>query len=94
MMPLGSKLASPRESQFQNIGTKTENFKILLSETIRCRGLIFGMLHLLVDLYKDCSYDAPKVKTGPAPGVTSSKHRNKEGKLQNSSSLKLENAEL
>ena len=52
------------------------------------------MKHLLVDLYKDCSYDAPKVKTGPAPGVTSSKHRNKQGKLQNSSSLKLESAEL
>ena len=51
------------------------------------------MKHLLVDVYQDCSYDAPKVKTGPAPGVTSSKHRNKQGKLQNSS-LKLESAEL
>ena len=61
-----------------------------------------------MDLYKDCSYDAPKVKTGPAPGVTtgpargwgglggftSLKHRDKEGKLQNFSSLKLEGAEL
>ena len=41
-----------------------------------------------MDLYQDCSYDAPGVKTGPAPGVgggggvTSSKHRNKEGKFQ------------
>ena len=43
---------------------------------------------------QSCSYDAPRVKTGPAPGVTSSKHRNKQGKLQNSSSLKLESAEL
>ena len=43
-----------------------------------------------MDLYIDCSYDAPKVKTSPAPGVTSSKHRNKQGKLQNFSSLKLE----
>ena len=94
MMPLGSKLTSPSESQVQNIGTKMENFKILLSETRRCRGLIFGMWHLLVDLYKNCSCDAPKVKTGPAAGVTSSKHRNKQGKLQNSSSLKLESTEL
>ena len=29
------------------------------------------MLHLLVDLYEVCSYDAPGVKTGPATGVTS-----------------------
>ena len=41
------------------------------------------MKHLLVDLYQDCSYDAPGVKTGLAPGVTSSKQRNKDGKLQN-----------
>ena len=27
------------------------------------------------------SYDAPRVKTGPAVGVTSLQHRNKEGKL-------------
>ena len=26
------------------------------------------MQYLLVDLYQDCSYDAPVVKTGPAPG--------------------------
>ena len=57
------------------------------------------MYHLLVDLYQDCSYDAPGVKTGLAPGgwgggVTILKHRDKEGKLQNFSSLKLEGAEL
>ena len=52
------------------------------------------MKHLLVDLYQDCSYDAPGVKTGVAPGVTSSKRRNKDGKLQNSSFLKLEGAEV
>ena len=52
------------------------------------------MKHFLVDFYQDCSYDAPKVKTGPALGVTNSKHRNKQGKLQNSSSLKLESTEL
>ena len=47
------------------------------------RTLIFGMQHLLVDFYQDCSYDAPGVKTGPALGVTSLKHTsmNKEGKL-------------
>ena len=47
-----------------------------------------------MDLYQDCSYDAPGVKTGLAPGVTSSKYRNKNGKLQNSSFLKLEGAEV
>ena len=52
------------------------------------------MKHLLVDLHQDCSYDAPGVKTGLTPGITSSKHRDKEGKLQNSSSLKLESTEL
>ena len=52
------------------------------------------MKHLLVDMYQDCSYDAPGVKTGLAPGVTSSKHRNKDDKLQNSSSLKLGSTEL
>ena len=39
------------------------------------------MKHLLVDLYQDCSHDAAWVKLGPTPGVTSLKHRNKEGKL-------------
>ena len=53
-----------------------------------------------MDRYQDCSYDAPGVKTGPTGrggvggGVTSSKHRNKDGKLKNSSFLKLEGAEL
>ena len=72
---------------------KKENLKFF-SETRKCRGVIFGMKHLLVDLYQDCSYDAPGVKTGLAPGVTSSKHWNKDGKLQNSSFLKLEGAEV
>ena len=41
-----------------------------------------------MDFYQGCSYDAPGVKLGPAPGVTSLKHRNKEEKLKNSSSVK------
>ena len=45
--------------------------KLFFSETRKCRALIFGMKHLLVDVYQDCSYDTTKVKTGPAPGVTS-----------------------
>ena len=72
-----------------NIQTRRKILKLFFSETRKCRALIFGMKHLLVDLYQDCSYDAPGVKTGLAPGVTSSKHRNKHGKLQNFSSLKL-----
>ena len=52
------------------------------------------MKHLLVDFYQDCSYDAPRVKTGPTPGVTSLKHRNKEGKYFKILFLKLEGADL
>ena len=47
-----------------------------------------------MDLYQDCSYDAPGVKTGLTPGDTILKHRNKDEKHQNSSFLKLEGAEL
>ena len=55
-----------------NIGRKKENSKCFFSETGRRRALIFGILHFLVDFYKVCSYDAPGVKTGPAPVVTCS----------------------
>ena len=109
MMPLGSRLTRPQGgSQVQNMGgggggggchkfetweQRRKTLEFFFSETRRCRALIFGMKHLLVDLYQDCSYDAPGVKTDPAPGVTSSKqggggesvtslkHGNKEGKL-------------
>ena len=62
-------------------GKKMKSLKIFFSETRRRRALIFGMWHLLVDLYQVYSNDAPGVKTGPAPGVTSLKHSNKQGKL-------------
>ena len=94
-MPLGSKLAPPRGGhKFETYEQRRKTLKFFFSETRKCRALIFGMKHLLVDMYLDCTYDAPAVKTGLAPGVTSSKHRNKDGKLQNSSSLKIESAEL
>ena len=95
MMPLGSKLAPPRGGhKFETYEQRRKTLKFFFSETRKCRALIFGMKHLLVDLYQDISYDAPGVKTGLAPGVTISKHRNKDGKLQNSSFLKLEGAEV
>ena len=72
----------PGGSQVRNKGTKKENFEFFFSETRKGRALIFGMNHLLVDFYQDCSYDAPGVKTDLAPGVTSPKHKNKEGKLK------------
>ena len=104
MMPLGSKLA-PAPGGVGGVGgggvtspkhknKEEKTLKFFFSETRKCRALIFGMKHLLVDLYQDCSYDAPGVKTGLAPGVTILKHRNKDGKLHNSSFLKLEGAEL
>ena len=101
MMPLGSKLAPLRGGgggvgghKFETQEQRRKTLKFFFSETRRHRALIFGMKHFLVDLYQDCSYDAPGVKTGLAPGVTISKHRNKDGKLQNSSFLKLEGAEV
>ena len=60
---------------------RKKTLKTFFSETRRCRALIFGMEHLLVDLYQVCSYDARGVKTGPTQGVTSLKHSNKEGQL-------------
>ena len=50
------------------------------------------MWYLLMDLNQVCTYDAPGVKW-PCPWGHK-EHRNKEGKLQNSSSLKLEGVDL
>ena len=55
-----------------------------------------------MNFYQVCSNDPPWVKTGPSwgggggggGGVDKLEHRNKEGKLQNSSSLKLEGLDL
>ena len=80
-------------SQVRNVGRR-KTLKFFFSETRKCRALVFGMKYLLVDLYQDCSYDASGVKTGLALEVTISKRRNKDGKLQNSSFLKLEGAEV
>ena len=52
--------------------------KIFLSETIRLRALIFGMLHHLVDLYQVCSNYAPGAKMAPhqmSPGTWSAFNR-------------------
>ena len=92
--PWGQNWPRPRGHKFETYEQRRKTLKFFFSETRKCKALIFGMKHLLVDLYQDCSYDAPGIKTGPAQGVTSSKHRNKQGKLQNSSSLKLESADL
>ena len=53
------------------IGLFRENMKkILLSETIRPRALIFGMKHHLVDLYQVCSNNAPWANNCSPFGVT------------------------
>ena len=72
---------------------RSPSSKFLFSENGRHIALIFGMQHLLVDLYQVCSYDAPWVKIGP-PWGRKFEHRNKEGKIQNSSSLNLEGLQL
>ena len=68
--------------------------RIFLSQTVRARAFIFGMKHLLVDLYQVCLDYAPGVKIGPHPGDHKLEHRNKESHLQNSSPVKLEGVEL
>ena len=76
--------------EHRNKEGKKKTSKFFLSETGTLRVLIFGILHFLVDFFQVCSYDASRIKTGPAPEHHKFEHRNKEGKLQNSSSLKLE----
>ena len=44
-----------------------KSLKIFFYENRKHTALIFGMFYLLVDLYQDCSYDVPGVKTGPRP---------------------------
>ena len=44
------------------------NKKVFLSEIIRPRALIFGMLHRLVGLYQGCLNDAIWAKNGPTLG--------------------------
>ena len=63
-MLVGSKLAPPWGSQ---VGTS----KFFFSETVRIRAMIFGIMHLFVDLYQFYSYDSFGVKTDPNLGVTS-----------------------
>ena len=52
-------------SQVGTLKQRSPSSKFFLSENGRHRALIFGMQHVLVDLYQQvCSYDAPGVKTG------------------------------
>ena len=53
-----------------NIETKKETLQFFFFENGNCTALIFGVKHLLVDLYQVCSYDAPLVKTDPASWAT------------------------
>ena len=53
-----------------------KSLKIFFSETRSIE-----LWYFVWTSYQDCPYDVPGVKTGPALGVTSSKHRNKEGKV-------------
>ena len=91
MMPLWSKLAPYKGSQ---AGRLEQRKKISKLETGRLRALIFGMEHLLVDLYQVCKYDAPGIKTGIAQWGHKLEHRDKEDQLQISSSVKLEGLKL
>ena len=47
---------------------KEKHEQIFLSETIRLRALIFGMLDHLVDLHQFCSNYAPWAKMAPHQG--------------------------
>ena len=93
MMPLGPKLAPHWGSQVRTYEQRRQTSKFFFSETGRPRAFIFGLWHLLVDLYQAYLYDAPGVRTGPALGVRNWNIET-ETHLQNSSSLKLEGVEL
>ena len=70
-MAPGPTMAPPRGSQVLHIGFYREQHeKIFLSETIRPRALIFGMMHYLVVFYQVCSNYTPGAKNDPNPGVT------------------------
>ena len=85
MMPLGSKLACPGDGAVGTNNQRRPTSKIFISEGRRA--LVFGMQHL-VDLFQVCSYDALN-QDWPRPRVHKFERRNKGGKIQNSSSLKL-----
>ena len=70
MKSLGSKLASPQGSQVGTLKQRSPSSKFFFSENGRHKALIFGIQHLLVDLYQVCSYDAPGGQDWPRPGVT------------------------
>ena len=58
---------TPGGSQVGTLKQRSPSSKFF-SENGRHRALIFGMQHLLVDIYQICSYDAPRVKIGPTLG--------------------------
>ena len=60
-----------------NITNKESHLKIPLLRKCKVKSFDIWFLHLLVDLYQVCSYDACGVKTGPATGVTSLNIRTK-----------------
>ena len=58
----GVKTGPARGHKFEHGNNKRKLWNIIFSETRRDRALIFGMLHLLLDLKQDCSYDVPGFK--------------------------------
>ena len=61
---------SPASGHMLYIGLYREKHeKIFLSETIRPRALIFGMMHYLVVFYQVCSNYSPEAKIGSTSGV-------------------------
>ena len=78
-----------------NVRTEKKISKFFFSETARPIALMLGVYKISSWIStKFVSYDAPAVKTGPAPGVTIWNIGTKKAHLQNSSSLKLEGVEL
>ena len=71
MMPLGVKPGYAPKVTSWSMEQRSSSSKFFFSETERGIALIFSMQHLLVNLFQVYSYDAPRVKIGPTPGVTS-----------------------
>ena len=68
MMPLRFKLALAQGSKFGTKEQIRQTSTFFSSESERPGALIFGMYHLIVNVYQVWSYDAQEVKTGPALG--------------------------
>ena len=79
MMPQGSKLVPSRGRHVEHKNKERKNFKVLLPRNWKAQSYDIWCVASPCGSLPSLFIDAPGVKTGPAPGVTSSnKDKNKE----------------